>query len=284
MKRPLLLTLGLMGLSGLNAQAADYNAFVAIGGMKTTAGNFPVICSTESCFDSFFAATPGEVAATSGGMDDGVVAFDGWAEGWHSSLLTLHAGAGLAVTASEGIEGHRWFANSQVAVNTTLVSYWSDPDDAEVRLFYRFDGSATAASTGAAEAQSYGRVFGSTLGQQAMDCLPVDGVPGQCMIVIPGRASGEVFDYSVMLQAITEVAVTPAGGAYAGTVEADYRHTLSWTGVELVSEKTGAPLTGWTLATADDGVVLFSSPVPEPPAALLAALGLAALAWRRYST
>jgi MYXO-CTERM domain-containing protein len=193
----------------------------------------------------------------------------------------LHAGAGFAVTGSDGLEGHRWFANSQVMVNTTLVSYWSDPDDAQIRLFYRFDGSTTATATGAAEAQAYGRVFGSTLDQQALDCLPVDGVPGQCMIVIPGRASGEVFDYGVMLQAITSVAVTPAGGACAGTVEADYRHTLTWTGVELVSEKTGAPLGGWTLGTADDGAVLFSSPVPEPPAALMAFLGLAALAWRR---
>ena len=179
MKRPLLLALGLVGLC---AQAADYNAFVAIGGAKTTGGSFPVLCDPAGCFDSFFGTAPGEVVAVAGAMDDGVVAFDGWAEGWHSSLLALHAGAGLSVTGSDGVEGHRWFANSQVMLSTTLVSYWSDPDDAQIRLFYRFDGSSTASATGAAEAESYGR----GLRQHAGPAGP--GLPAG------GRRAGPVHD------------------------------------------------------------------------------------------
>lgn len=280
MTRVKTLLLAALGLAGLPALATDYNAFVAVGGMKTTAGFYNVICDRAGCFDSVFTTTPGPVAAVSGVYGDGIASFDGWAEGWHSNLLTLHAGAGFSASGALGVDGHRWYANSQVSVNTTLVSYWTEPDEAVVRLFYRFDGSSSSSATGPAEAVAYGRVFGSTLGQQAVDCAPVAELPGQCMVEVAGLASGEVFDYSVTLQAITSLDVI-SPGAYSGTAEADYTHTLTWVGAALLNQKTGAPLTGWTLALAEDDTVLFSSPVPEPPAALLAALGLAALAWRR---
>lgn len=284
MRRPLL-TILLLAAGALPAAAqTDYVTTVATGGL--TAAGTEVRCDPASCFEGLFLTTPGRVASVTGVADDGATVFSGWAEGWHSGLLTLHGGAGLAVSSTGGSAGDFWFANSSVAISTTLVSTWAGGGPGEIRLTYRFEGSTDSWASGAASVAVGARVQAAIFGQQAIACTPLAGAPGLCEVVLTDRVSGEVFGYDVALLGSVRVQVLDGGVPYTAHGEADFRHTLTWVGAGVYDLQTGAPLTDWTLATADDGVVIFSSPVPEPPAALLGALGLAALALRRrrYST
>jgi hypothetical protein len=143
-----------------------------------------------------------------------------------------------------------------------------------------FSGTQSQSATGAAVAESNVRAFGSTLGQQAIECVPDAALPGTCLVTI-ATAYGDVFPYTVMLQTDNRVLVPDSAAAYSGSAEADFRHTLTWVGADVLDPTSGTPLEGWTLRAVDEDIVLFSSAVPEPPAALLTVLGIGLLAWRR---
>lgn len=277
-------------LAPLAASAASYISSASVGGLMGSAGAFPVLCSTLTCNSSSFGAVAGGVASVTGAMNDGTQAFDGWASTWASSLTTLHAGAGFEVTGAAGGSEHHWFANASTLVDTVIALTPARPEDVGVAtdlvLSYRFDGSTSSSGSGAVTLTASGRVFASVTGQQSVECLPDPALPDHCTITIRGFVYGDSVDYGVMLQAVATAVSDPGDGlAYAGTVAADFRHTLALTGAAVLDGKTGAALQGWTLSAPGEGVVLFTSPVPEPAgwALMLAGLG-GLLARRRYST
>lgn len=274
----------------LAASAASFNSLAGLGALIGSSGAFPVLCSTPTCNSGSITATAGTVASVTGGMDDGTQVFDAWATSWASSLTTQHAGAGLTVSGRSGGLEHIWFANAASLVGTVMALTPARPEDlglaTDLALNYQFDGTVSSSGSGDVALSAIGRVFASVPGQQSVDCLPDPAVPGQCTITVRGFVYGDTLDYGLMLQTVVSVIAAPGAGlAYDGAVSADFRHTLTLTGAAVFDGKTGQSLQGWTLSAPDEGLVLFTSPVPEPAAWMLMVAGLAGLlARRRYST
>lgn len=283
---PPLAALGLGGaLLSPGAALADFSANASLAGLKGTAGAFELVCSPATCNDFRFSATPGEVASVSGSFTELGYVMSGWGQAWAESLLTLRAGSGLSVVGPDWVgPGHAWSAIALVGYETELEVTPATATDTgrgvEMTLRYHLDGVTGLNLTGGATGTATAGIIAASTGAQQLRCTPVPGVPGDCEVVVRGLTFDTPFPFELRLQTVARVLGPAAGGAYTGTATADFRSTLTWTGATLRDASTGEVLNGWSLYGGGGNTPLFTSPVPEVPAAALMALGLAGLGAR----
>lgn len=276
------LSLVAAGLLAPCAAWASFQSSAALSGLRGTSGVFTLSCTPASCFESQFSDTPGLVADATGSYATGGYTISGWAEAWAESLLLLHAGSGLSVTApTTAAAGEAWSAIASAGFSTTLeVSADTTIDTGGglvMVLRYHLDGTRDLTLSDGATGVAAGGAIATAFGFIQVPCRPVEGVPGDCEVTIGGVVLDSPLPYELLLQAVSRIAAPTDGGAYNGTAEADYRSTLTWTGATLRRATTGELITGWSLYAGDSDVPLFSSPVPELPTLPMLAAGLVGL-------
>ncbi len=262
--------------------AASFQSSAALSALRGTSGAFSLSCVPASCFQSQFSDAPGTVSAATASYTTGGFTMSGWAESWAESLLLLHAGSSLSVTApATAAAGETWSAIATAGFSTTLEVSADTVIDTSgglvMTLRYRLDGTQALTLSDGATGVASGGVFATAFGFMSVPCRAVAGSPGDCEVAIGGVSLDRPLPYELLLQTVARVIAPAAGGAYSGTAEADYRSTLTWTGASLSRAGSGEALTGWSLYAGGSAVPVFSSPVPEVPALPLMVAGLAAM-------
>lgn len=147
---------------------------------------------------------------------------------------------------------------------------------------YRFDGTSfndlAPGMNGGVVAEALGTSYFNLTPGPLTACRPTS-VPGECtMPFIPGELGALPVDQTLVLR--LTATINALGGSTARSLQwADYTHTLALLRATPYG-LDGKPLAGpWSLYA--NGELAFAAPVPEPPAALLALLGLAVLQRRR---
>lgn len=148
---------------------------------------------------------------------------------------------------------------------------------------YRFDGTSfnglAPGMTGSLVAEALGTSYFNLTPGPLTACRPTS-TPGECtMPFIPGELGALPVDQTLVLR--LTATINALGGSTERSLQwADYTHTLALLQATPYG-LDGKPLAGpWSLY-ANGELAFASAPVPEPPAALLALLGLGAMAWRR---
>jgi hypothetical protein len=91
-------------------------------------------------------------------------------------------------------------------------------------------------------------------------------------------------DINISMQLFAVSGIAAYGNSYA-KAEADYQHTMTWSGLSNVRDAAGNLLTGYTALSADSGFNFANpAPVPEPTSAVLWLAGLSLVSVYRRRT
>lgn len=277
----LTLLAGAVQATSLTASVVAIGELVAADG--SPAGSYALSCDSPTCFASSFTGLPTSLSASYTDADNRFSG-SGFAEVPSALLMRARADLQLSGEAFGGSKAHHWRVQSVARVETEMVLDPAIPADlgrpVNLQLRYRFEGTRSMlfvnmSAAAHAEVRSASGPFA-----QRIFCVTDPADPGFCTTQSLAVTYGAVFPFETALTATTLALVQPdrSDGHWA-ELNVDYSHTLELVGA-FVTPLDDRPVGGWGLSLADEDLLLFTSPVPEPASGVLAAFGLAALVLR----